>query len=231
MLIQWLEPFYSEDDGVPSGGDAGDVKASDIINRYGKNEDAALRLAEKTAELENKLYRLREQKRELTRERDELKGKLPAEGTVVLAQSEAQELEQYRALGKPQDLKTALETKGTAEQELSKYKRTEQIRAAAEAHGYKAGLLGKVPSLADKQIEIKEVDEEGKKVKRAFVGDTPLPDFLQANDPDFVEALPAKQDVKPQPYDINAGARGNGNAPAITDAERQAAQRRYSATF
>jgi len=39
------------------------VKASDIINRYGKNEDAALRMAEVVADLNNKLYKLRSKNR------------------------------------------------------------------------------------------------------------------------------------------------------------------------
>jgi hypothetical protein len=235
MLIQFLPRYYDADkDAGGDGSDAeqdGKVKASDILNRYGKNEEAALRLAELYADAQNTLYRLRRTRDTLTRERDDLKAKLPADGAVVLAQADAAELDAYRALGKPAEVKTALDAKSTAEKDLATLRRHEAVRAAAEAHGYKAGLLGKVPSLAEQTIEIKDVQEDGKPVKRAFVGDTPLPDYIQANDPDFVEALPAKQDVTPKTYDINAGTRSNGNATAITDEERKAAQRRYSATF
>ncbi len=228
MFLRFL-PFYSDDDGGGSGaGDAGDVKASDIINRYGKNEDAALRLAEKTAELENKLYRLRERNRELTRERDDLKTKLPAEGAVVIAKEDAATLEQYRAIGKPEDVKKALETKGTAEQELSIFKREKLLGRAAELAKFEPTVFA---TLADKlDIQIKGTAETPLPVVVADGQETALEDYAKAHWTKFDASLRANSSSYVAP-DINAGARSGQTGATITDAERAAASRRYSATF
>lgn len=234
MFLQWLgRPLYEADkDTGDAGGDTdqnGKIKASDILNRYGKNEEAALRLAELYAEAQNEMWRIRERNRVLKQERDDLKGKLPADGMVVIAKEDAALLESYKAMGKPADLKTALETKSTAEQELTTLKREKQIMKAADAAGYKASVLGGLAG--DLDIQVRPV-KDGKPlvVVVADGNETALEDYAKEHWEDYLPALIAKQSSGLAP-DINAGARGNNTAPLITDKEREAAQRRYSATF
>ena len=133
MLIRFL---HSPDDGQPDGAESGDVKASDIINRYGNTADSALRLAEKVADLENKLYRAREQKRTLTQERDTLRTQLPADGAVVVAKDDAAQLEAYRALGAPAALKQALDAKAEIETQLAMLRRDATLRDVQAATGF-----------------------------------------------------------------------------------------------
>jgi hypothetical protein len=224
MLIQWLRPYYSEDDGGGSGaGDAGDVKASDIINRYGKNEDAALRMAEVVADLNNKLYKLRSKNRDLTQANSDLTAKLPADGAVVLPKDAAAELEQYRALGaKPADLKAALEAKVAAEGKLSQLTRAEQIRAAAEIAGYKPSVL--TMALGDLEVQTK-TDKDNKPIAVVVKdgAETPLTTYAEQAWQDLLPALAVKHTPQPQSYDINAGARGGGGQTPddILNANRQ----------
>lgn len=224
--------FFSPDNGQPEGGEApeaeGKVKASDILNRYGKNEEAALRLAELYAEAQNTLYRLRRTRDTLTRERDDLKAKLPADGAVVLAQADATALEAYRALGTPADLKAAQEARAAAEQRLAQVTRADTIRAAAEAAGFKPSVLTTLIGSLDVTTK-PGPDGKPSAVVVKDGAEVALADYAAQEWADFMPALAANP--IPQPYDINAGARGNGASPAITDDERKAAQRRYSATF
>lgn len=198
MLVQWLRPFYAEDDGGGGGEDpsTGKLRASDVLQRHGNTAESATRIAELYAEAENKLYSLRDKNRTLREERDGLKAKLPAEGAVVLTKEDAAQLEAYRALGKPEELGKAVTDRDAAQQELGTLRRAETIRSAAEAHGYRAGPLGKLPSLAGKDLLVKEIQEGDAKVKRAFVKDgateTALPDYIAANDPEFLGALAAE---------------------------------------
>lgn len=200
MLVQWLSPFWAADDGGGNGGDPDDaqgkIKPSDVLARYGQTAESALRMAEKLAESENANYRLRERNRVLTQERDAAKGKQAPDGATVLSADEAKLWAAYQVLGKPDELKTAIETDKTGQERLSKLERDALIRDAAEAHGYKAAALSKLPSLAGKTILVEDGQHEGKTIKRAFVqhegAKVALPDYITQHDPEFVAALPSE---------------------------------------
>lgn len=225
MLINWLS-HEADTDADPQGGSSGKVRASDVLEQFGKD---AVRLAEKLADVQSDNYRLREERRTLKTQVQEATGKVPAEGTRVLTADEAKTYDAYVALGKPADIKTSLDTKGTAEQELTTLKREKQIRAAAEAAGYKPAVLERLA--ADLSIEVRTVKDGAPLVIVVKDGqETALADYAKDNWADFLPALETKQGAVLAP-DINAGARGNGQAPLITDDERTAAKRRYSATF
>ena len=207
MFVRFL-PFFAPDDGGGSGGSdddqGGKLRASDVLQRHGNTTESATRIAELYAEAENKLYSLRDKNRTLREERDALKAKLPAEGAVVLSKEDSALLEAYKALGAPDALSKAVTDRDAAQQELGTLRRAETIRAAAEAHGYRATALGKLPSLAGKDVLLKDgQDAEGKPIKQAFVKDgateTALPDYIQANDPEFLGALTAEQQQQAQP--------------------------------
>jgi hypothetical protein len=219
MLINFL-PFYDDDDGKPQGGAP---RPSEVLEQYGRD---ALRLAEKLADVQADNYRLREERRNLKAQLTEAQGKAPAEGSRVISKEEADELTAYLALGKPSAIKQAMDANGEATAKLAKLEKSERLRTAADAVGYKPSVLSTLAADLDIQVEAKDgkplvyVVKDGEK--------TALTDYAAKEWGDFLPALSAQSLQAP---DINAGARGNGNAPLMTDEERKAAQRRYSATF
>lgn len=224
MFLRFL-PFYSDDDGQPDGGS--DVRASDVLQRYGNTAESALRLAEKLAEAENANYKLREKNRTLRQERDDARGKVPGEDAAVLPKEDAALLESYRALGKPEDVKKALGEAQGATAELGKLRRADQLRAAADAAGFKASVLTALAADLDIQTE---PTKEGKPLVYVVRGDEKiaLADYAQKEWADFLPALTQAALVAP---DINAGARGGHNGPTITDEQREFAAKRMRATF
>lgn len=230
MLIRFIPRYYSDDDGGGAGGSDqdqdGKVKASDILNRYGKNEEAALRLAELYADAQNTLYKIRERNRSLTRERDDLKAKVPQEGSVVLTKDDEAELAAYRALGKPEAVKQAIDAAASATTDLATLRREKLLARAADLVGFKPSVLTRLAGTLD--IQIKGTDDKPLPVVVVDDKETALADYAAK---EWEEFLPSLQSRAAQAPDINAGARSNGSSPAITDDERRAAQRRYSATF
>jgi hypothetical protein len=221
MFVRW-HPFFSTGEAGGTGSDpdndqGGKVKPSDVLARYGQTAESALRMAEKLAESENANWQLREKNRTLRHERDDARGKVPAEGGTVLSKDEAAAWATYQALGKPDEVKRTLEASTTAQQELTGLRRAETIRTVAEAHGYKAPVLAKLPSLAGKELVLKDVTEEGKQVKRAFVGDQPLVDYIQANDAEFMPALTAEAQQQ-QSGGTSYVAQSAGGKPPATNA-------------
>lgn len=222
------KPFilHEADDGADTqGGSSGKTRASDVLEQYGRD---ALRLAEKLADVQSDNYRLREERRTLKQQLADAQGKAPAADAKVLTKDEAQAYDAYVALGKPADLKTALDARGSADQELTALKRERTIAKAAEAAGYKPSVLATLAG--DLDIQVKP-GKDGKSLVVVVTDgeETALADYAAKAWADFLPALAPK--AAQQAPDINAGARGNGTAPTITDEERRAAQRRYGATF
>lgn len=222
MLVQFLfRPYFAPDGGGGSGGDGGDpddaqgkIKPSDVLARYGQTAESALRMAEKLAESENANWRFRERNRVLTQERDEARKQVPAEGGRALTKEEAAAYDAYVVLGKPADLKTAIDAGKTGQERLATLERDALVRAAAEAHGYKPAALGKLPSLTGKNILVEDAQVDGKQIKRAFVQDgnakIALPDYITQHDPEFVAALAAEPAA---PGGIVLPPQGGGTKP------------------
>jgi hypothetical protein len=221
MLINFLS--HAEDDGQPQGGEA-KTRASDVLEQYGRD---ALRLAEKLADVQSDNYRLREERRSLKQSLADAQGKVPGADAVVLTKDEAAALDAYKALGAPDAIKQAMDANGEATAKLAKLEKAERLRAAADAAGFKPAVLERLAADLDIQTE---TTKEGKPLVYVVVNGekTALADYAAAEWADF---LPALTHAAPQAPDINAGARGERNAPMITDEERAAARRRYSAAF
>jgi hypothetical protein len=192
MLLNF-HPFYAADGGGASGDEDDDpderVRSEDIINRSSNAQDTIARLGRELDRNETRRFNLRAERRTLR----EQVAAVP-EGARVLTKDEAKAYEAYLAFGKsPDELKQALDANGEATAKLAKLERQAQIRIAAEAHGYRAGLLSELRSLDGKSIETREIEEQGSKVKRSFVKDgdveLSLPDFLSKQAPDAVGAL------------------------------------------
>lgn len=204
MFLRWLTPYESAEGAGAGAGGADDdqddddrqdrkLRGSDIRARLGQSQDAIVELSDRLADAQNRNYDLREKNRKLREERDALKSKQVAEGAVVLTKEQAAEWEAFQALGqKPDAVKQALEAKTAAEQKLAGLERDKTIREAAEGLGWKPAAVAKLPSLKEQSITFKDVTEDGKTVRRAYVGDVALAEFVQQNDPEFLPSLTAE---------------------------------------
>lgn len=224
MLKDFILREADPGDADPQGGSSGKpekVRASDLRAQLGSqvDEQGLMRFLEKHADVLNDNWSLRAKNTSLRTELTDLKAKATPEGARVLTPDEAQVYDAYTALGlKPEDVKRAIDEGATAKGDLSTLRRNETLRGAAEAHGYKAAALAKLPSLKDQDITLKEdsITENGKPVKRvrAFVGDKALPDYIQEHDAEFLPALTA--DVA-KPAGDGVGSPANGRKPAAVD--------------
>jgi hypothetical protein len=232
MLRGYLTRVYNADDNDdPQGGTSPKKpRPSDLAAQF---HNDAMRLSERLAEVLDDNFQLREKNRKLTTDLTDARAKAPAADSVVLTKEQAAQWEAFQALNlAPADIKTQLEAATTSAQELATLKRSEAIRAAAEAQGYKAGTLGKLPSLAGKDLVVKDVEIEGKKVKQAFVQidgkDEPLAAYVEANDPEFLPALAADTTSVPRTTTSvpsqSAGA-GQGGDKAAQFIQQQAEAR------
>lgn len=230
MLIQWLKPLYESDDGDEgTGSEAGKVRASELRAQLGATPDegALMRLLEKHADVLNDNAQLRGQRKALRLEVADLKGKQTPDGARVLTADEAKVYDAYVALGKPADLSAAVTERDSARGELTKLSRERTIARAAEAAGYKAAVLATLAG--DLDLQVKEVDGKHLPVVVTDGAETALADYAAKHWADFLPALtPARPGGVP---DINAGARGNGNGPLLTDEQREQVSKRYSRTF
>lgn len=139
----------------------------------------------------------------------------------------AQAAEPYTALNlTPDQIATALQERDTLVQRVQEAERMEVIRQAAELHGYKAGVLAKLPGLP--AISIGTHDGS----PAAFVQDgdkqTLLADYLTANHADFLPALQPTEAASGVPHP----AQGTGPAnrkPTIDEIKaRKLRSREYS---
>lgn len=164
------------------------------------------------AELYSQTYGLREDRRNLRKQVEELKAKVPQENSVVLTAEEAKAWETYRELGKPDEIRTSLDN-------AKKDRRAALASRAASTHGYNPEVLERL--LAD-NAEIIEGDkgEDGKPVYKVKVGDTTktLSELAESDWKPFMKSLldngkPEGRPAVGQP----GGARESGKADYISD--------------
>lgn len=120
----------------------------------------------------------------------------PPAGAVVLKGDDAKAWEAYVSLGKPGDLRKALDDGKLVAAEATTLRKAEVVREAAELSGFKPGVL---KTLA-KDIEITFVEvkgQDGKAVREAHVkgvddATTPLKAFAETEWKEFLPALKAE---------------------------------------
>ena len=81
--------------------------------------------------LESDNFKAREARRSAERERDELKDKVPADGSVVVSKQDAADLASYRELGKLDKVKGDLESSKTALADVARLQRSQNVSDAA----------------------------------------------------------------------------------------------------
>lgn len=164
------------------------TRPTDILDRHGRD---ALRLAEKLADAQNDTFSLREKNRRLREETAALRGRVPADGSVVLSAEDAAAWKAYQELGKAEDLKKRLTDSEGATTELTKLRRDAVIRDVADVAKFRASVLADRAQGLD--LAVREVEENGKKVKRAVVvtdgKDTPLDAYAKEHWADYLPAL------------------------------------------
>lgn len=192
-----MAPDGSDGGGTAAGGAGNDNPANNggdlekrlldafagIANKQGGADAAGVLLLQ-----ENKQYRDRIS--QLQNELATAQGKLPGEGAVVLTSEQAAEWQTYQELGKPDDLK---QLKGN----YTQLQRDKLFQEAAAAHGFKPAVLSNLKGIDDFQIEVREQEVDGKKVKVAVAknGDgqeRPLPQLIDEKWADFKPALVEK---------------------------------------
>jgi hypothetical protein len=159
-----------------------------LLARHGGN---ARKLA---AKLFDENWSYRQQNTLLTRENKTLRGRTPKTHRVVPV-AEISELKQYRALGKPADVKTRLESARTTETELATRRKDDTLRKVAELTGYSLPVLKDIGGALDYDFD--EVEEGDEKYERALVvvknGDktekVPVEDHAEKNWAHFMRAL------------------------------------------
>lgn len=183
------------------GNDKGDppwlAGLQSLLARNGNNDSAVAQL----------LYQENHGHRQKIRE---LEGKVPPAGAVVLTADQAAQWQAYQQLGVPDALKTALTEADTAKANLAKHERAALLGKAAEAHGYNAAVLAKLPGF-EQPVALKERSENGKTIRTAVVqaesGEVSLNEFVQQHYAEFLPAL--------QPQQQRAqGTRFPGQAPS-----------------
>lgn len=195
--------------GTPNGGDLEQRLLdafSSIANKQGGADAAGVLLLQ-----ENRGYR--EEINKLKADLAAVQGKVPGEGAVVLTGDQTAVWQAYQELGKPDELKTV-------KADYTRLQRDALYQQAAAAHGLKAAVLSQLPGIGDYQIEVREQDKDGKKVKVAIAKngegqERPLPDLLKEKWADFEPALiekPAAPSGTPWPKQ-SVGSQGADTNP------------------
>lgn len=191
-----------------------------LASRHGGMDGAGLVLLQ-----ENKQYR--DRIKALEDELAAVKGKVPGEGAVVLNGEQVGDWTKYQELGKPDDL-------ATVRSNYTQLQREQLYSQAAGAHGYKAGVLAKLPGMSDLSLEIREIEQDGNKVKVAYAKsgegqERPLPDYVKETWGDFLPALQQKPDGQgtgtPWPRQ-NAGGQGPTVDPIQATLDKRYAPRK-----
>lgn len=197
---------------------------NNLVQRQGGVDAAALLLYQENHGYREKL-RLAEQ------QLNELRGKLPAEGTVVLDADKAKLWEAYQGLGAPDEVKKVKD-------EYAGLKREAHFRAVAEVHGFNPVVLAGLPGAAALTIEIGEETVNGKTAKVAYVVQQDgkkiaLPDYAKQTWEPFLPALHAaagtgqQAQSKGTPFirqQTGAGAKSADKVQERLEARRKAAE-------
>jgi hypothetical protein len=186
------------DDGNQDGGhsDRGAAAFQQALDRR-NNDGVAL-----ARELFDDNYQYRHRIQRLTKDLDAAK-KVP-EGTILLSVDEAKEWAAYKALGKPDAIKTTVDEHGQYKDRLTTLQRESILRDVADKAKYKFSVLQNADLLSkakgkDLEYIVKDVEKDGVKTPTAFVkdGDTerPLAEYAQENWADLLPSLPLTQET------------------------------------
>jgi hypothetical protein len=173
-------------DGGNAGGGAGEAERN-LQNLLAKKNGDAVALA---AQLLAENADLRAKRRTVEEERDALKAKVPAEGSVILTGDDARTFGELTAATPLKDLKGKLDEATTATSKLQTLERQQTVRDAADALGWDAKRLERL--LKDAPLEVKTEKRDGKDVTVYAVKDGETTVALEEAFQDFLPALTAQ---------------------------------------
>lgn len=190
MLINKIRPqiLFEADSGGGNGGELPDSVAKafeKLVERKGGDASAVAMMLF----TENKQYR---------DTINDLRGKVPPEGAVILNADEAKDWQAYRELGAVTDVKQGLEQRTQLQGQLDEAKRGETLRTVAEAAGYKPSVLAQLDRIAKAEgkalaFDVREQTVDGKQVQVPFVKDgdkeSALAEYAATQWADFLPAL------------------------------------------
>lgn len=164
---------------------------NNLINRTGGESEAVKLLYDDNFQLREKIRNIENQ--------------LPGDETVVLNDEDAKAWNEYKNLGKPDELKTSLEKQKELSQKVSSIERTEKLKSIAEGQGYNYKALEKLAG-DDIDFETEKHTVDGKQVDVVMVvhgeGDnktkTRLSDYAEQNWKDFMPVLTSDSDKQSQ---------------------------------
>lgn len=129
-------------------------------------------------------------------EAEDVKARLPADGSTVLSADDATAYAQYRELGDLSALAAKLAERDQFAAQLAAHERRRQVEAAAASFGFDPDVLESLPGAADLTFDFVEEFRNGRKAKFAHVqveGEKPKPLDKYAAEawPKFLPALKA----------------------------------------
>lgn len=152
----WTELNAADSGGNEGGGDTVAQGLQNLLTRHNNDAMAVVSV------LYHDNYQLRDDNRIL-------KGKVPADGALILTGDDAKAWADYQQLGKPDDLRKTISDKDKLQGELGTLQRDGVLRDVAEAAGYKFTVLKDLDSKAKLSYAVKEIEQDGKKVKAVSV--------------------------------------------------------------
>lgn len=213
MFVRWfgrLEPMLDEDGRGGSGGGSPADGFSRLLERHGGSYEAVART------LYEDNYDYRRVNRDLKTENESLRGKVPAEGTVILNDDEAHRWQAYQALDLTPDAITARLKEGDeAKTQRDGLVKDQSLRDVAATAGYDFDVLKDKGGALD--YEIREVAADGKQTKQAFVKDgattVALHEYAQQHWPKYLPALTQNSQPRPTGTVFVPQTSGGGDAP------------------
>ena len=177
------------------------MELNQAIAKIGDLQEEIARLRNHKERLEGDLKDVRDKKTAAESRAEELAQKVPADDAIILTGAQKDAFEAYKALGKPDELKSTLEAKTQAEQRLAAYQRQDAIRAAAGTTYNAKALTRFLPETA--RIEANEETKDGKTEKAYAVvlpqGEgqepkrTPLSEWVEAQEAELGLSLKVEQ--------------------------------------
>ena len=170
------------------------------------------------------------------------KEQAPADGSVVLTPEQAKTWAAFEALKlEPDKITAALTERDALKLSNEKRERSDRIREAAEATGYKPSVLEAIRGVDELKFEtVSEKNAKDEAVRVAYVTGTEqgaqrkkLTDYVQEKHPDLLPALAADEQEKPPPTrrfngQVQDGRPPNTKPPTV---EEIAARKRQSGAY
>jgi hypothetical protein len=173
--------YFSEDDGLPQGGEADEGVADKFQARLAKMKGDAQAFA----------FQLYRDNYDLRQKNAELRARVPAEGAVILTGDDAARWQAYTALGAPDEVQAALSEGSTAKAEAARLQRAQTVQQAAQAAGFKPAVLERL--IGDLPLAL----ADGKATVQTEAGAVDLAAHAEAAWPEFLPALRAGTDPAP----------------------------------